>query len=154
MNSLKIVGLFMTLICLSSGLAHARKPAVLPVTSISIDDYKDVPPSEAKGYNWANKDTVKTPTAKKPVARTPAIQRYDFNQSNTSGPSIPVIAFLVLMFGLPMALWWGIMKGLDQPEELDNDSSGSEVVDLNSERAKRESNSDNDDDDFHFPKAG
>jgi hypothetical protein len=154
MNSLKIVGLFMTLICLSSGVAHARKPAVLPVTSISIDQYNDVPPSKAKGYDWNNnKNAVKTITTKKPVARTPAIQRYDFNQTKTSGPSIPVIAFLILMFGLPMALWWGIMKGLDQPEETNNAEDVGSVVDLKSERAKRESNSDNDDD-INYPKAG
>jgi hypothetical protein len=130
--------LFLFMILVTSNV-FARKPAVEPVTGLSIDQYDDVHPSKAKAYDFNNKKTKKLAPVKAPkkVKQTSLEQMKDKKSGINQG------LVVLMVFLLPVAVWLGLMKGIkDFDEEVPNN-----VVDLNSK-----SNS-SDDDDIDYPKA-
>ena len=133
------------------GIAEARKPAVEPVTGISIQDYKEIPPSQAKGYNFqkgkpqnvAKKGT--SPTITNTTVKT--VETKTTKQlSGADAPAWPVSLFLFVLIALPFGAWFGIMKSLQKENE-------DQVVPSNTLAFPTKDNS-TDDDDYNLPKAG
>ena len=61
---MKYLFLFLALFCMFKIDTFGRKPAVEPILGVSIEEYKEVPPSKAKGYDFNRKpssDKVKLP---------------------------------------------------------------------------------------------
>lgn len=141
--SIIILGLI-TLLPLGS---FARGPAVEPVSGISIDDYKEVPPKQAKGYHFQKGKPVSASTVapvetftetKKPDAK-PKEQVYD------NVPAWPLSVLLVLLVGLPFGIWIGVMKSLGKEQTTENTSQN--TIAFPSKKS-------GDDDDVDWPKAG
>ncbi len=147
MNKLTIL-----LILLLPFSAFARKPAVEPVTGISIDEYKEVPPSQAKGFNW-NKDESKITTeAVAPKGDTSKLPSRSI--SETTEPSLKPAFILVLLLILPFGIWFFMNGELDEPESEIGFQEDEEIEDntLAFPKSKKKDD-DNDDDDFNIPKA-
>ena len=124
---------------LVTSTAFGRKPAVEPVTGLSIDQYDDVHPSKAKAYDFNTNKTKKLAPAKgaKKVKQTSIDQMKDKKSKMNQG------IVLLMVFLLPVAVWLGLMKGVkDLDQEVPNN-----VVDLNSKSKS------SDDDDIDYPKA-
>ncbi len=126
--------------------ANTREPAVLPVSGISIDDYKEIPPEKAKGYHFKQgrpsslkKDTISH-------TRERHLKRKSFKQVYGPDTSWPLSILLILLIAMPFILWSLIMKSLNKEEftgfkktlpfPTDNQKSGND-----------------DDDDLNLPKA-
>jgi hypothetical protein len=131
--------IFTLFVGLLSPHSFARKPAVEPVSGISIDHYDDVAPSKAKPYDFNQKKTKKLGAAKK----TKEVKKTTLKEMKTKKSRTNQVIVILMVFLLPVAVWLGLMKGIKDldTEALDN------VVDLNSKRTE------NDDDDIDFPKA-
>ncbi|WP_127718096.1 hypothetical protein [Halobacteriovorax sp. HLS] len=125
---------------LMTNMSFARKPAVEPVTGISIDQYDDVAPEKATPYNFNQKKTK----ALTPVKTKKEVKQKTLNQmqEKTTSTTNQVLVLLMVMV-LPIAVWLGLMKGV---KDLDHEAPNN-VVDLNSKKPS------NDDDDMNFPKA-
>ena len=136
-NKQLILFFFLTLIV--SSISFARGPAVEPVTGISIDQYDDVPPSQATPFDFTQnvKSKQLKPVKKTPVKETDLATLED-TQSNTNKYIVIMMVCL-----LPIAVWLGLMKGVKDLEE----EIPSNIVELDSKR------NGSDDDDMNFPKA-
>lgn len=137
-NIIKFV-IFTLIFGLLSFQSFARKPAVEPVSGISIDQYADVPPSKAKPFDFTQGQTKKLAPAKK--GKT--VKKTTMEDMRTTKSRTNKILVIVMVFLLPVAVWLGLMKGI---KDLDIEEP-SNVVDLNSKRTN------DDDDDIDFPKA-
>jgi hypothetical protein len=123
--------------------ANGRGPAVLPVSGISIDDYKEIPPSKAKGYRF-NKGKPKSLNRKMASGFNPSnIENKTSKQVYDAKSSWPISIFLFLLLTMPFGLWFSIMKTLEKKETeiIEN------TIPFPSKKSK------NDDDDFNYPKA-
>ncbi|WP_372651784.1 hypothetical protein [Halobacteriovorax sp.] len=120
-------------------MTFARGPAVEPVTGISIDQYEDVPPSEAVPFDFSQDGkTKKVAPIKKNTVKETNLETLEDSRSTTNKYIVILMVCL-----LPLAVWLGLMKGVkDLDEEIP-----SNIVDLDSKRDN------NDDDDMNFPKA-
>jgi hypothetical protein len=150
---MKMMTILSILLLTSFTMAEAREPAVEPVTGISIDDYKVIPPSQAKGYDF-QKGKPKEVTKKAPVqksndrqfAATIPVETKTTQQLGANAPTWPVSIFLFVLIALPFGAWFGIMKSLGQDKE-------DEYIPSNTIAFPTKSDS-TDDDDFNLPKAG
>jgi hypothetical protein len=96
--------------------ANARGPAVEPVRGISIEDYKEIPPSQAKGYQFS-KGKPKSLTRKTASGFNPSsIDKKTSKQVYNSNSSWPISIFLFLLVAMPFGLWFSIMKTLENKE--------------------------------------
>lgn len=149
MKNLLILALFT--LPLSS---FARKPAVEPVTGISIDEYKEVPPSQAQGYNWNKKNTeslkVKENTAPQVKGDVSALPEREI--SSTTGPNLTPAIVLFFMLILPFGIWYFLLGKLDEPETEIGFQEEEEDNTL-AFPSKSHKKDDEDDDDFDIPKA-
>ena len=77
--------LFLFLALITSSMSFARKPAVQPVSGISIEEYNDVPPSKATPYNFTQNEKSKriAPIKKKPIKET-SVEAMDDTKSTTN----------------------------------------------------------------------
>lgn len=135
-------------------LVEAREPAVEPVTGISIDDYKVIPPSQAKGYEFQKGKPTnvgqKTPV-QKTITNTTAttevtnIETKTTKQLQTDAPGWPTSLFLFVLIALPFGAWFGIMRSLQEDKTEENVPSNTLAF------PTREETTDNDD--FNLPKA-
>ena len=127
-------------------LSEARGPAVEPVQGISIDDYKEVPPSQAKGYQFTNgKPKVLT----RKVTYKPSFTKVNNKtERQVYGPdaSWPTSIILFLLVVMPFGLWFSIMKSLDS-KEVETFENTIPFPTINNK------SSDDNDDDFNLPKA-
>jgi len=144
---MKTFSALIALTIIFSPALQARSPAVEPVTGISIDQYQEVSPQEDPGFNW-KKPTDITSNTSLITTRTPAESGL-ISKTENQTKSWPVTLFLLGLICLPFALWYSVMKGLEDREDLVNQSSTKNItgntVDLNEERKKRNSEQDNDD---------
>ncbi|MCK5072696.1 MAG: hypothetical protein KAQ98_04665 [Bacteriovoracaceae bacterium] len=127
--------------------AKARKPAVEPVTGLSIDNYEHVPPENARGYEWkygTPKKIVPESTTKRAQKnlRPPEIEQ----ESGNGFLSTIFILFIVL---LPLAIWISLFIGLGKNRKLPEASENlpDNVTDLIKEKK------DDENEDYKFPKA-
>lgn len=123
-----------------TNMSFARKPAVEPVSGISIDQYDDVSPEKATPYNFNQEKTKKLV----PIDTKKEVKQRTLNQleEKTTSTTNQILVLLMVMT-LPIAVWLGLMKGVkDLDQEVPNN-----VVDLNTKKPS------NDDDDMNFPKA-
>jgi hypothetical protein len=133
------VFVFLTIL-FSIQLAHARKPAVDPVVGISIEEYKEVPPEKAKGFNF---NQARKPDAAQRVHNSAEIR--EGSASDTAGAENLLVVFLVFLPVIAAGMTFYLLKK-EQPEEIKSDN----VVDI---FAKKKDDNDDDHDDYNFPKA-
>ncbi|MFT6068207.1 MAG: hypothetical protein ACJAT2_002921 [Bacteriovoracaceae bacterium] len=131
--------------------AFARKPAVEPVTGISIDEYKEVPPSQAKGYNWNEGESKVTTEAVAPKGDPSKLPSRTISEATE--PNLKPAFILVLLLVLPFGIWFFMNGKLDDPEtEIGFQDEEIEDNTLAFPKSKK-NDDDNDDDDFNIPKA-
>lgn len=137
-----------TILFLVSVLSFGRSPAVEPITGIDIGKYKEVDPANDPGFDWKQADYVKETTGLI-TTRVPA-QRALIESTKGQRKSWPTYLFLLGLVTLPFALWYSIMKGLEDREgtpasaNISPEASVNNTVDLNVEREKRKKDQDND----------
>lgn len=139
--------LILALLTLTSFGLHARGPAVEPVTGISIDDYKEIPPEQAKGYDFQKgkpKAIAKKAHSESSIAPTKPVVTKTEKQIYSEGPSWPISIFLILLVALPFGAWFGVLKGLSSEETTEE--APSNTIAFPSKRT--------DEDDTNWPKAG
>ena len=134
--------------------SFARKPAVEPVTGISIDEYKDVPPSQAQGYDWNQESQGKTkgkikfaPAIKGDVTKLP-----QHEIESTSTPDLTPAIILMLMLLLPFGIWFFLLGKLEAPA-TEVGFKDHEEEDNTLAFPSNKKSDDEDDDDFDVPKA-
>ncbi|MCF8058761.1 MAG: hypothetical protein K9K67_05660 [Bacteriovoracaceae bacterium] len=148
-----ITKILIPFLILLSTAAFGRSPAVEPVTGISIEEYKEVSPKQDPGFNWQQRNFVIDSTILVKT-REPAEKKL-INQTKSQRKSWPTYLFLFSLVSLPFALWYSIMKGLENKNSQDHYviepvfSATSNTVDLNKEREKRKK----DEEDHNIPKA-
>lgn len=135
-----------------------RGPAVEPVSGISIDDFKEVPPSQAKGYRFTKgqpKQLVPQKTKSTGMEPSKKLQTNIETRSEKQvyGPdsSWPGAVFLFLLLLMPFGLWMSIMKSLDDKEVVQPDNT----IPFPVKKAGPTGHDDGDDDggDLNVPKA-
>ena len=134
--------------------SYGRKPAVLPVSGISIDDLEPVTEDQAKGYEFKNEQTKSEEVLK----RNPSQLDMQVTTETRSEVLPALILFLIL---LPVGLWISIMKAKNLTPKVEavvpyKAEEVGQVVDLKSRQdlAKSKSKETNkDSDDKQFPKA-
>jgi hypothetical protein len=134
--------------------AFARKPAVEPVTGISIDDYRDVPPSKAKGFNWNEGESKVTKEAIAPKGDTSKLPTRSIAEG--SAPDLKPAFVLVLLLILPFGIWFFMNGNLDEPEieiGFQDETYANTLAFPKSNKKKENDDDDDDDDDFNIPKA-
>lgn len=138
----KLIFTMLLMIVLLPAYAAGRAPAVQPVSGISIDDYKEVPPSQAKGYEFAKgkPKAINRQTASN--INLVNIENKSSKQVYGSDASWPLSIFLFILISLPFALWFTIMKSLGQKDR-----------ELPTNTLQFPNKSPNDDDDLDYPKA-
>ena len=134
---------------------EARKPAIEPVTGISIDHYKPTNPKNDKGFDFSQKENQRTVanTKTETVSTMAPPQKALIKKTEDFDRSWAGTAVLVALLALPFFLWKSIMKGLDDSEQIGEATSGWEnnnTVSLAAEREKRSSDQEKDQD---LPKA-
>lgn len=132
--------------------AFARKPAIEPVTGISIDDYKEVPPSQAKGYNWNEENKKVTAEAIAPKGDVTKLPSRSISEE--TAPDLKPAIILVLLLVLPFGIWFFLNGKLDSPESEIGFQEEEEINDNTLAFPKAtKTKDDDDDDDFNIPKA-
>jgi hypothetical protein len=117
--------------------ADARKPAVDPVKEISIEEYNDVPPEQAKAYDFSRKSKTLN-AAKKPLVRN-VVPVKSIDSLEDKSKSLNFL--FIFVFATPFLIWFGIRQMVKRNDEDNMDN----VTVL---KTKKES-----DDDIDFPKA-
>ncbi|MBK24365.1 MAG: hypothetical protein CME70_10245 [Halobacteriovorax sp.] len=137
--------------------AFARKPAVEPVTGISIDDYKEVPPEQAKGFDWNNENkNLRVEANSKPAIKVDVTKLPEQEIMTVSTPDLTPAIILMMMLALPFGIWFFLLGKLDAPVNEKGFEEEEDYLDntlaFPSKKIKSEKD-DNDDDDFNIPKA-
>jgi hypothetical protein len=110
--------------------SYGRKPAVLPVSGISIDDLEPVTEEQAKGYEFKNELTKSEEVFK----RNPSQLDMQVTTETRSEVLPALILFLIL---LPIGLWISVMKAKKiapkaASTEVDINQAVAQVVDIKS----------------------
>lgn len=92
MQKLKLFILF-SLICISS---HARKPAVEPIMGSSIEEYQEVDPKDAKGYNF-NRTPSNTVFEKNTQEIYPPVEIATQSLEEQNAPTQMIIVLFILL---------------------------------------------------------
>ncbi len=71
---MKYLFLIFTFLCVFRLNSYARKPAVEPILGVSIEEYKEVPPQKAKGYDF---NRVPSSNVKKPQLNMNSVDTYN-----------------------------------------------------------------------------
>jgi len=85
--------MFFTILFLISAPTWARKPAVEPILGVSIEEYKEVPPEQAKGYDFSETKNLNT---QERVHSPEGIEVKSLSDSSSSSTS--KLLFLFFMF--------------------------------------------------------
>ncbi len=84
--------------------SYGRKPAVLPVSGISIDDLEPVNEEQARGYEFKNEQIKSEELTKRDPSQ---LDQKVVTESTRSEVLPAIILFLIL---LPVGLWISVMK--------------------------------------------
>ena len=138
---------FFTIIAFISLATFGRAPAVEPITSYPIDQYKEVPPSQDPGFNWNQESYVRETSLI--TTRVPA--QNALIQGTKSQNKTLVTTFVLLCFGaMPFVLWFSLMKALDKvdagqgPNYYAKEKS-TQPISLTEERERRRKDSEGED---------
>ena len=127
-------------------LNFARKPAVEPVTGISIDHIPPADPKNADGFPFDSKpkDLTKEQQAQAPASnqnQRPKLETgVDGEDSSTW--------FLLFLVALPVAIWFVLMKNIEPPKPAEV----KEISEVKPEATEEKEEEDHDDD-YQLPKA-
>lgn len=142
--------IFTGLFILSSivSLSHARHPAVDPVRGLSIDEYPEIAPENAQGFEFgqvpAQTSEALRATASDQAPQAPQIVTSNIpsvTQADLEGhaPSFPTLLLLTLLLGMPFGLWWFIHKKI---KEETSSSFPENTIDINRARKEKEGKDD------------
>jgi hypothetical protein len=133
--------LILSFISLVMTPSFARKPAVDPVIGVSIEEYKEVPPEKAQGFDFNRKPNSKNIAA--PVARTHSPEKLSVQNATDANASSGKLLFLFFIF-LPI-----IASGITfyRLSKRHRDIHGMENLEVTERDEERN------DDDFDIPKA-
>jgi hypothetical protein len=129
----KIKNALFCLFFVFSATTFARSPAVEPVTGISIDQYKQVDPSNDPGFDW-NQQNSKAVSTSLITTRVPS-QNSLIQKTRSQEKSLGTTLLLIALLTLPFFIWNVAMRGLDKTTAAHGVTA--ETVDLSSEREKR-----------------
>ncbi|MEE3079607.1 MAG: hypothetical protein VX341_09760 [Bdellovibrionota bacterium] len=140
---MKYLFLILSFACLIKINTFARKPAVEPIMGVSIEEYKEVPPAKAKGYDFSrkpnsnvnNQDTI--PTKEVRIHNQNEIKSQ--SQTKLEDTSNKNFLFFVLVALPLLASFVSYLRF----KSKDTTNANHNVIDLNSKR----SSTHNDDDD-------
>lgn len=133
--------------------SFARKPAVEPVTGISIDHYKDVPPSEAQGFDWKQDKSIQNKKTKTVQAKVDVEKLPEQEISETSNANLTPAIMLLFMLVLPFGIWFFLLGKLDTPENEVGFQEEEDADNMLAFPSKNKKDDSEDDDDFDVPKA-
>ncbi|MBT3586919.1 MAG: hypothetical protein HN509_18555 [Halobacteriovoraceae bacterium] len=137
--------LFLTLLGCSFAFAKSpsRAPAIDPVVGLDIQQYNDVSPDQAKGYDWNQTQGLAATENKK----SESIQDFLYRPEETNTENgLGQIFLLILGLCLPFALWFGISKTFTTPTT----TPGLKLVEGDTNSPTHKQDPGNDD---QFPKA-
>tara|TARA_R110002072_G_scaffold534_6_gene3871 strand:- start:47911 stop:48345 length:435 start_codon:yes stop_codon:yes gene_type:complete len=137
---LLLLPLFFFSLLISS--ASGRKPAVEPVSGISIDHYKEVKPSQDPGFNF-NDNPNRVPSNKVVPPKNYSTSSTDAEHRGSS--TLPGIFFLISLAALPFGLWWMIINHKDEEQTVVS-SHHDNTYDFMKEKETRSSTNNDDDD--------
>ncbi|OIQ19803.1 MAG: hypothetical protein BM556_04785 [Bacteriovorax sp. MedPE-SWde] len=132
----------LTFILFISSTTFARKPAVDPVVGVSIEEYKEVPPEKAKGYDFNRRPNSEKRAAS--TKRTHSVEGLKVESATDTSASSGKLIFLFLIF-LPIVASGITFYRLGR--KFDGITKDSNVTDINKNKK------DSDHDDFDIPKA-
>lgn len=134
----------------------ARKPAVEPVTGISIDHYKDVPPSQAQGFDWTSDKEAKPSKTNNTQSKLDVDKLPEQQITDTTGPDLTPAIILFFLLVLPFGIWFFLLGKLEEPVNevgFQDEETEDNMLAFPSKSKKEEKGNDDDDDDFNIPKA-
>lgn len=146
------------LLTFQTAKANGRAPAVEPEMGISIEEYQEVHSGPEKGFDFTNKTPgvsahkerqarTLTGQAKLPPRRGTTRTPNSVNGTSAPSPVWTLIALTALPFGLWLLLRQTFPKdSAPTPTPAETDSSEAITIDLASERAKRKSFEDDEED--------
>lgn len=105
--------LVLTIFLLFAFQLHARSPAVEPIMGISIEEIDHVPPEEATPFDFSQPENV----SRSPAIEVPTVYDFQTNRRTLSGfegDAVIPYALIGLVLLLPIVIWFGVMKNLDQ----------------------------------------
>jgi len=79
-----------------------RSPAVEPVKGLSIEEYDQVPPSKARGFDFSQQK-------KEPITKQLRKISSTSNPNNNNWSASLLVFFL---FAIPFIMWFGVMRSL------------------------------------------
>lgn len=128
--------------------AFARKPAVDPVIGVSIEEYKEVPPEQAKGFNFERKPNSNKAQANPERIHSPEKLAVDSATDESSSSGKLLILFLIF---LPIVASGITFYKLGRRQR---DIHGLEDVEtIKSEEETKAHDDHEDHDDYDWPKA-
>jgi hypothetical protein len=126
--------------------AIARRPAVLPVMGLSLDEYQHTPPDKSKqqGFNFTKTNLKKRTiqdTNKK--VENPPVSRFHTQTHSEGSPALMLIFFALL----PIIVWFTMMHQIGKKKKVTFEAP----IDLDAVRAEK--NTEKLSDDRDIPKA-
>jgi Sec-independent protein secretion pathway component TatC len=91
--------------------AYSRSPAVEPVRGISIEEYDQVPPSKAKGFDFSQAQNTNTAEVHKGTRTISSVTEQPAKPTSSNLSASLMVAFL---FSIPFIMWFGVMRVLEQ----------------------------------------
>ena len=129
--------LIVTLFCGQFTLTFARKPAVDPIIGSSIEEYKEVPPEKAKGYDFSQKREVAS------RAHSPDKLKEGSTTDSEGSTNLLIVFFIFLPIIASGMTFYLLRKNKIVRSDFEDN--------LHSIRGKK--SDENDDNDIDFPKA-
>ena len=125
--------LLLTLLIFSQSI-FARSPAVLPTRGISIDEFKQITPQQAKafGYNFTNGlPKSVNDSERKVINNGDVVLKNIKNNANSSMMSVPIFITLFIL-SIPLFLWFFMIRTIDHAK-TENDINEN-VIPLNNDQ--------------------
>lgn len=108
---------------------NARQPAVDPIMGLSIDEYKEVSPQDARGYSFnqrpqevkremASNEGLKVNYQHGTPDQLTTLDSAALIEHNHAASSM--IIFIFAIMALPFCLWWIILKHLEGSKTRDH----------------------------------
>ena len=142
----KLLNLLSTFFIISifvSASAWSRKPAVQPVSGISIEGYNDVPAKKAKGFNWEQK------TGRKIRRDITSQQSPVVHTEKESHSAIPTSLLLAILVFTPFIIWLAVMRKTYGKGEESLINEYKNIANLAEEKERRQQEKE----DINYPKA-
>ncbi len=126
--------IFLLILIISSQNLFARSPAVLPTRGISIDEFKQITPKQAKAFGYQfTKGLPKSvnDSERKVINNGDIVLQNIKKNANSSIMSIPIFITLFIL-SIPLFLWFFMIRTIDHAK-TDGDINKN-VIPLNNDQ--------------------